>query len=260
MKKNIVSASIVILFPAMVVADELQENRVIDPSDLTQVYTQAAFFVTSDADVRLSTMLTGAWSEDTQFGGFVEGEFGDADSRAGKDSPGMDYLGSRVQYFQVSAIDNDLIPRVGFMTDFIHSKNQALGLVDNTLISVGAIGVINPTYTGGVMLFPNVNYTIGEVFGETADGYMLNIFATIPMGNSGAFVQAWPEYLNVSGDTVALESTSFNVMMNAPIRQDRTQWLMTKLQYASASVTTPSGFELEGDYELKAEVGMKWFF
>ena len=89
---------------------------------------------------------------------------------------------------------------------------------------------------------------------------MLNLFATIPMGDSGAFVQAWPEYMNVSGDTVELESTSFNIMMNAPIKEDRTQWLMTKLQYASADVTLPTGVTLEGDYELKAEVGVKWFF
>ncbi|WP_172379150.1 hypothetical protein [Vibrio sp. Vb339] len=259
MKKLLLTASMLAAMSGTALANE-EESQVIDPSDLTRVYTQAAFFVTSDADIRLSSMLTGSWTETTQFGGFIEGNFGDSDAKPGKDSMGVDYLGSRAQYFQVSAIDSSLMPRVGFMADFIHTKNSALGLDDNTLMSVGAIGLINPAYTGGAMLFPNVNYTIGEVFGETADGYMLNLFATIPMGDSGAFVQAWPEYMNVSGDTVELESTSFNIMMNAPIKEDRTQWLMTKLQYASADVTLPTGITLEGDYELKAEVGVKWFF
>lgn len=257
MKKLFVTSSILAAISAPAFAEE---SEVIDPSDLTRVYTQAAVFVTSDADIRVSSMLTGAWSENTQFGGFVEAEFGDKDSADGKDTFGANYKKSRAQYFQVSGINNSLMPRVGFMADFIHHNNSAMGLDDNTLMSVGAIGLINPAYTGGTMIFPNVNYTIGEVFGEKADGYMLNLFATVPVGDSGAFVQAWPEYLNVEGDEVAMESTAFNVMFNAPVSSQRDQWLMTKLQYASADITTPDGFTIEGDYELKAEIGMKWFF
>ncbi|MGF1770269.1 hypothetical protein L4D06_23160 [Enterovibrio makurazakiensis] len=235
-----------------------EEGKVIDPSDLTQVYTQAAVFVTSDADMRLSGMLTGAWNENIQFAGFLEGNFGDADAKSGKDSVGADYLSSRGQYFQVHAIDNNMMPRVGFMTDIIHQKNT--GMDDNLLFSAGAIGLINPKYTGGAMVFPNVNYTVGEVFGESADGYMLNLFATVPVGDSGAFLQAWPEYVKVTGDVVEMESTAYNMMFNAPIKSDRTQWLMTKLAYASSDVVLPSGLELENEYELKAEIGVKWFF
>lgn len=57
-----------------------------------------------------------------------------------------------------------------------------------------------------------------------------------------------------------MESTAYNLMFNAPLKTDRTQWLMTKLQYASANIVTPTGIHLDGDYELKAEVGVKWFF
>lgn len=235
-----------------------EESEMIDPADLTRVYTQAAVFVTSDADVRLSSMLTGAWTENIQFGGFLEANFGDSQSTAGKDSLGSDYLGSRAQYFQVSGIANALIPRIGFMADIIHQKNE--GLDDTALYSFGAIGSINPEHTGGVMLFPNVNYTSGKVFGESAKGYMLNLFATIPFGDTGAFIQAWPEYFTVSGETVEMESTAFNLMFNAPLKSDRTQWLMTKLEYAAANIVTPTGISIEGDYELKAEVGVKWFF
>lgn len=135
-----------------------------------------------------------------------------------------------------------------------------MGLKDTTLLSIGAIGLINPLYTGGAMVFPNIAYTTGEVFGESADGYMLNLFVTKPIGDTGTFVQAWPEYFQAKGDTVEMESRSFNVMLNAPIKTDRTQWLMTKLEYGSADIVTPSGVRLEGDLELTAEIGVKWFF
>ncbi|MDF2153845.1 hypothetical protein [Vibrio sp. CAU 1672] len=255
MKKLLTTASMLAAISAPVMAEE---SQVIDPSDLTRVYTQAAFFVTSDADIRVSSMLTGSWTENIQFGGFIEGNFGDNKAEPGKDTMGLNYLGSRAQYFQVSPIDSKLFPRVGFMTDLIHEKTT--GLDDTTLLSVGAIGMINPAYTGGVMLFPNVNYTVGEVFGKSADGYMLNMFLTKNIGDSGAFIQAWPEYYKASGDVVEIESTAFNMMFNAPIKSDRTQWLMTKLQYAASDVVLPNGHSIENDYELKAEIGVKWFF
>jgi hypothetical protein len=240
----------------------MAEETTIDPSDLTQVYTQAAVFVTSDADIRFSSMLTGAWSENTQFGGFLEAEVG-AKENDDKDAFGANYKRSRAQYFQVSAINSTTIPRAGFMVDAIHQNTSTLtGLPfeDTTLFSVGAIGLINPAYTGGTMLFPNVNYTAGNVMGESAQGYMLNLFATVPLGDAGSFMQVWPEYMSVAGDVVEMESLAFNAMFNAPLTKDRTQWLMTKLQYATSDVTLPNGQSHEGDYQLKAEIGIKWFF
>lgn len=255
MKKILLITSILAALSAPVIAEE---SQVFDPADLTRVYTQAAIFVTSDADIRVSSMLTGSWSDQTQFAGFIEGNFGDSSAKPGKDTMGADYLGSRAQYFQVSAIDSSIFPRVGFMTDLIHEKTS--GLDDTTLFSVGAIGSINPSYTGGVMLFPNVNYTVGEVFGKSADGYMLNLFATKYVGDSGAFIQAWPEYYKAKGDVVEIESTAFNMMFNAPIKSNRSQWLMTKLQYSASDVVLPNGVSIDNDYELKAEIGVKWFF
>lgn len=243
-----------------------EEQQVIDPSDLTRVYTQAAVFVTSDADIRVSSMFSGAWSEDIQFAGFIEGNFGNDDAkREGESKFGIDYQKGRAQYFQVHALDNSLMPRLGLSSDLIHQDGSAgalkgLGYDDTTLFSLGAIGLINPEYTAGAMVFPNVAYTTGKVLGETADGYMLNLYVTQQVGDSGAFVQAWPEYLKVEGDTVEMKSNTFNVMFNAPIRSDRTQWLMTKLAYGSTDLVTPDGVELNGATELKAEIGVKWFF
>ncbi|OIQ26767.1 hypothetical protein [uncultured Vibrio sp.] len=250
MKKLLLTASILTAISGAAFAEE----ELIDPSDLTRVYTQGAVFVTSDAEVRLSTMMTGAWSEDIQFAGFAEANFGHDE----KDDFGTSYQNARAQYFQVHALDNGVMPRAGFMVDAIHDRNPVGS--DMSLLSAGAIGLINPAYTGGIMVFPNVNYTVGEMFDESVDGYMLNVFTTIPMGDSGAFVQAWPEYMNVSGDTVEMESTQFNVMLNAPVSSNRTQWLMTKLAYGSTEVKLNDAVIAEGNNELKAEIGMKWFF
>jgi hypothetical protein len=57
-----------------------------------------------------------------------------------------------------------------------------------------------------------------------------------------------------------IEFSPHNAMFNAPIKSNRTQWLMTKLEYGSADVVLPNGYEIEGDSELKAEIGVKWFF
>ncbi|MGL6313320.1 hypothetical protein [Vibrio sp. WXL103] len=256
MKKQLITTSMLAALAAPVAFAE--ESEVIDPSDLTRVYTQAAVFVTSDADVRVSAMFTGAWSEDIQFAGFVEGNFGNDKAKAEeKDKLGVDYQNGRAQYFQVHALDNPLMPRVGISTDLIHQKTPG---DDTTLLSVGAVGLINPQYTFGAMVFPNLAYTTGNVMGKSADGFMANLFVTQPIGDAGAFIQAWPEYFKVEGDVVEMESSAFNVMFNAPIKQNRTQWLMTKLQYGSADVVTPGGVEIEGDVELKAEIGVKWFF
>ncbi|AIW15623.1 hypothetical protein VITU102760_01515 [Vibrio tubiashii] len=252
MKKYTLGATLlsIMTFPSF--ADEA-----IDPSDLTNVYTQAAIFVSSDADIRLTTMFTGAWNESISYAGFVEGNFGNTDADKGNQF-GTDYLGGRAQYFQVHEFNNTIMPKVGFSTDLIHLKHS--GLDDTGLLSVGAIGLINPAYTPGMMVFPNAAYTTGEVFGESADGYMLNLFGTVPVGNSGAFIQFWPEYFSVSGDEVEMTSKSFNFLLNAPTSTDRRQWFISKLQYNTTDVTLPGGHQLEGDPELKAEVGIKWYF
>lgn len=261
MKKQLITTSMLAALAAPVAFAE--ESEVIDPSDLTRVYTQAALFVNSDADIRASAMFTGAWTENIQFAGFVEGEFGNDKAKEDeKDKLGLNYQNGRAQYFQVHAIDNPLMPRVGISTDLIHQNGSAGGLDfdDTTLLSIGAIALINPKYTGGAMVFPNLAYTTGNVMGKSADGFMANLFVTQPIGDAGAFIQAWPEYFKVEGDVVEMESKAFNLMLNAPLKQNRTQWLMTKLQYGSADVVTPQGQEMEGSVELKAEIGVKWFF
>ncbi|WP_413110461.1 hypothetical protein [Thaumasiovibrio sp. DFM-14] len=250
MKKLLVSASIL---AALSAAPALAEEELIDPSDLTRVYKQAAAFITSDADMRFSTMMTGAWSETTQFAGFIEGNFGNKDADKDGDNFGIDFKNARAQYFQVHAMNNSVLPRAGFMVDAIYND-----VADMSLLSVGAIGLINPAYTAGITTFPNLNYTYGEIMNDTVDGFMVNYFATIPMGDTGSFLQVWPEYMNVSGDSIEMESTKFNVMFNAPIKTNRTTWLMTKLEYGSTDMTI-DGQMLDSNNELKAEIGVKWF-
>ncbi|MGR5266983.1 hypothetical protein ACPV5R_04440 [Vibrio astriarenae] len=265
MKRTAVTASLILAFSSAAIADE-QDSEVINPSDLTRVYTQAAVFLDSNADVRMSGMMTGAWSDDIQFAGFAEGTFGNDDAKVdGKHKLGTDYQKGRAQYFQVHALNNSLMPRVGFSTDLIHQNGEAgtakgSGLKDTTLFSAGVIGLINPAYTFGAKVFPNVAYTTGKVFGQSADGYMLNMFLTKEIGDSGSFIQFSPEYFKAEGDVVSMESSKMSFFVSAPTRSDRTQWLMTRFEYGSADVVLPDGTAIDNDPELRVEIGMKWFF
>ncbi|MEZ9629245.1 hypothetical protein AB4304_07030 [Vibrio breoganii] len=249
------------LIPTWVQADE----ETINPADLTQVYKQVALFVNSDADIRATAMITGAWSENIQFAGFMEGTFGNDNAKQdGEHKLGVDYQRGRTQYFQVHAMDNSLFPRVGFSADLIHMPGDAgalqnSGLDDTLLFSAGAIGLINTQYTPGFMAFPNLAYTTGKVFGDSADGYMANLFITKQINDAGAFIQIWPEFIKTSGDVVEMQSYTTNILLNAPIKSDRTQWLLGKIEYGSADYVLPSGQEIKGPSELNLEIGVKFF-
>lgn len=267
MTKYIWVSSLAFALSALAHAENSDDsNEVINPSDLTRVYTQAAMFLDSNADVRVSGMLTGAWNDDIQFAGFAEGTLGNNKAKIkGQHKIGVDYQKGRAQYFQVHALDSTLIPRVGFSTDLIHENGEAgeqkgVGLKDTTLFSAGAIGLINPAYTFGAKVFPNAAYTTGKVFGESADGYMLNMFVTKEFGDSGSFVQLSPEYFKVSGDVVEMESSKLSLFISAPTRADRTQWLMTRFEYGSVNAVLPDGTKIDNSPKLGVEIGMKWFF
>ncbi|WP_434362940.1 hypothetical protein NF212_21100 [Parasalinivibrio latis] len=238
-----------------VLADNAGGINPDDLQDVTKINPQAAVFLTSDADVRVSGMFSGQWSPTTQFAGFVEGVVGNADK---ENKLGVDYLGGRGQYFQVHQFENDVVPRAGFSLDLVHQKNT--GLDDTLLLSAGAVAKIDDRFTPGFQLFPNIAYTVGDVFGESADGYLANLFMTTPLGDNGAFVLAWPEYFNVSGDVVELESKSLNVVLHAPMKTNYSQWLVSKFEYNKSDITLPNGASLDKPAELKAEIGIKWYF
>ncbi|MGF1700840.1 hypothetical protein L4D09_11040 [Photobacterium makurazakiensis] len=233
-------------------------DSVINPDDLqdvTKVNPQAALYVTSDANIRVSGMFSGKWNENVDFAGFAEGIFGD---RYGDDSFDGDYLGGRAQYFQVHATGNSYIPRIGFSTDLIHQKNR--GLDDTSLFSAGIVAAIDGSFTPGFQVFPNVAYSVGEVFGETADGYLANLFVSTPIGDNGSFLLLWPEYFDVSGDNVELESKSLNFVFQSPIKNNYGQWFVTKLAYNETDITLPNGSRIEGDGDVTLEFGVKWYF
>jgi len=233
-------------------------EAVVNPDDLqdvTKINPQAAVFVTSDANMRVSGMFSGQWTEDIAFSGFAEGIFGD---KYKDNTFGTDYLGGRAQYFQAHEMGNDYIPRAGFSLDLIHQKTPSLD--DTALFSIGAVAAIDSRFTPGFQLFPNLAYTTGEVFGETADGYLANLFMTTPIGDNGAFLLAWPEYFDVSGDTVEMESKSMNLVFQSPVKTNYGQWFVTKVAYNQTDITLPNGHSIEGDGELSLEFGMKWYF
>ncbi|KHT64120.1 hypothetical protein RJ45_08510 [Photobacterium gaetbulicola] len=234
------------------------EEAVVNPEDLqdvTKINPQAAVFVTSDSNVRVSGIFSGKWNDNISFSGFAEGVFGD---KYDEDKFDANYIGGRAQYFQAHGFENSYIPRAGFSLDLVHQKQH--GLDDTVLFSAGVVAAIDSRFTPGFQLFPNVAYTTGEVFGKSADGYLANLFMTTPVGDNGAFILAWPEYFDVSGDVVELESKSLNVIFQAPAKTNFSQWLVTKIAYNETKVTLPNGHQLKGDGELSLEFGMKWYF
>lgn len=255
MKKTLIAS--LIGFSSVAFAHE-EVEAVINPDDLqdvTKINPQAAIFVTSDANVRVSGMSSGSWNENIDFAGFAEGIFGD---RYDRDRFDGDYLGGRAQYFQVHATGSEYIPRIGFSTDLIHQK--ARGLDDTVLFSAGVVAAVHDRFTPGFQMFPNIAYSVGEVFGETADGILANLFFTTPLGDNGSFVLAWPEYFDVSGDNVELESKSLNFAFQSPIKNNYGQWFVTKLVYNETDITLPNGARIEGDGEVSLEFGVKWYF
>ncbi|PSU35777.1 hypothetical protein [Photobacterium lutimaris] len=246
------------LLSSYTMADTSDNEAVINPDDLqdvTKINPQAAFFVTSDSDVRVSGIFSGKWNDNTNFSGFAEGIFGD---KYGEDEFDTKYIGGRAQYFQAHGFDNSYIPRAGFSLDLVHKTQH--GLDDTVLFSAGTVIAIDSRFTPGFQMFPNVAYTTGEVFGKSADGYLVNLFMTKPIGDNGAFMLAWPEYFDVSGSTVELESKSLNVIFQTPVKTNFGQWVVSKFSYNETNVTMPNGTKLKGDGELTLELGMKWYF
>ncbi|KGY10224.1 hypothetical protein [Vibrio sinaloensis] len=233
-------------------------EAVINPDDLqdvTKINPQAAIFVTSESNVRVSGMFSGQWNEDIAFSGFAEGVIG---NKNGENKFDSDFLGGRAQYFQAHDLGNDVIPRAGFSLDLINQKTK--GMKDTTLFSVGAVAAVDSRFTPGFQMFPNLAYTTGEVFGEDVNGYLANLFFTTPIGDNGTFLLAWPEYFDVSGDTVEMESKSLNFLFQSPMKSNYSQWLVSKLAYNQTDLVLPNGTLIEGKGELTLEFGIKWYF
>ena len=251
MHKNIF-AVILISAASMLNAEEIIEPEadVIDPSDLTRVFTMASIWLNSQQNVRATASWAGSWSEDQQFMGFVEGIWGDKDD---EDAWGTDLLNVRAQYFHVFETHAEALPKAGLSLDYMEEENG-----DN-LVAVGMLAMVPPSLTGGVQVFPNVAYMKGEVASTDVDGYMLNLYGTYPISSDGTFIQLWPEYISVSGDSVESESLTLSGLFSMPVNNDRSAWFNLRVDHATSETKLSFYKDRLNEKETVVTVGMKFF-
>ncbi len=240
---------------SMLNAEEVLESEtlatdVIDPSDLTRVFTMASIWLNSQQNLRATASWAGSWSEDHTFMGFVEGFWGDKEN---EDAWGTDLLNVRAQYFHVIDTHLDALPKTGFSIDYMEEENG------DSLAALGMLAMVPPSLTGGVQVFPNVAYMKGEVASTDVDGYMLNLYGTYPISNDGTFIQVWPEYISVSSDSIESESLTFSGLFSMPITGDRSTWFNLRLDHATKETKLSFYNDRLNEKETVVTVGVKFF-
>lgn len=229
---------------------EATEDKTIDPSDLTRVYSMVSTWINTQNNFRATASWSGSWSENQQFMGFIEGYWGNEDDT---DKWGTDLLNVRAQYFHVIDTDLSYAPKLGLSVDYIDNQG------DNNLMALGILGLIPPQLTGKLQLFPNIAYMKGEAEGVDVDGYMLNLYGTYPIGTSGTYVQLWPEYISVSGIGIESNSLTFSGLYAQPLNAIRTAWLNLRIDYATKETKLTSYYDRIKEDETVLTLGFKFY-
>lgn len=231
----------------------------IDPSDLTNVYTQAAIMVSGNSNVMPVAMVSGGYDNGHQFAFMAEAKFGNTGDN-GDNEFGLEYGSSRFQYFQVADTGVNVMPRAGLSVDYINIRASGL---KSDLLALGGVGAINHEYTPGFMLFPIASYVYGrfDVAGikDEVDGINVSLAASIPLGSSGAFMMIWPEYRKLSGSSVETENLSTKLIVNVPLTSDRKWWINTRLELDHSDLSV-SGIELQNQWNSDVYMGIRYFF
>ncbi|NGN98403.1 hypothetical protein G5S52_12310 [Grimontia sp. S25] len=231
----------------------------IDPSDLTNVYTQAAFLVGGDSTLKPVTMVSGGYDNGHKFAFLGEATFGakgeDADNKFG-----LNYRDSRAQYFHVLDANNRFIPSFGVSLDYIHQKTDS---VTTNLAAVGTVVGVNPLYTPGFMVFPIAAYVDGDIkisdHKAQVDGVSLALAATHQIGDTGAFILLWPEYQKLTGYGLTLTKASAKLSLNAPITTSRKLWVNTRLDYGQSEMKANDLAAIKSD-DSQVYMGLRYFF
>lgn len=234
------------------------DTKDIDPGDMTQVYTQVGGGIDSDSNIKVLGSVSGTHSGGDKFLLYGEMVFGDAHFH--DEDYGVAYNNARFQYFQVTDTSLSLFPKVGFSMDLIHSKLPELDRLkdDMTLGSVGVVGMINPTYTGSFMIFPNLAYTYGEMYGKDVDGYMANLFLTRRISDNRSYVGFFPEYMSISGDGIERQSLTLKFQVGTPITDSGRFWMTVTYEHQESNLVFNSidnGWKNSSSMEL----GFKYY-
>ncbi len=237
-----------VLSCSTVMAEEKEE--VVDPSDLTRVYTMGSVWVNTQNNLRATAQWAGSWTETQSFMGFIEGYWGDKED---EDKWGTDFLNLRAQYFHVLQTGFKELPSTGLSFDYIDEKKGS------TLYAVGALAMLSPERTGSWQVFPNIALMEGEVADEDVDGYMINLYGTYPVNDKGTFIQIWPEFISVKGDGVESDSLTLSALFSMPLDNNRKTWLNIRLDHARKETKLPVYQDRINEDETVLTTGLKFY-
>ncbi|MFV8463814.1 hypothetical protein ACNO7T_21910 [Vibrio campbellii] len=241
-----------------------ESERVIDPADVTKVYTQSALMVSGSSDIQFQGQVSGGLENGQQFALLAEATFVDDNDESLRDPNdfGSEYSNSRIQYFHVFETGTKATPKVGLSLDYINTRTS----IKNDLLSVGGVVAINPAYTGGFLVFPRAGLMTGSMeipaMNSSKDdltGYSLGLITAKHLGDSGAYVSLVPEWQDLSGSDINMQNFSFKTSLNVPMNSARTWWLNTRYDITKGDIDV-NGLSMPSEWQTEAWVGVRYYF
>ncbi|WP_394141975.1 hypothetical protein [Vibrio chagasii] len=255
----IIPLSVVLSIPA-----HAESERVIDPADVTKVYTQSALMVSGSSDIQFQGQVSGGLENGQQFALLAEATFVDDNDESLRDPNdfGSEYSNSRIQYFHVFETGTKATPKVGLSLDYINTRTS----IKNDLLSVGGVVAINPAYTGGFLVFPRAGLMTGSMeipaMNSSKDdltGYSFGLITAKHLGDSGAYVSLVPEWQDLSGSDINMQNFSFKTSLNVPMNSARTWWLNTRYDITKGDIDV-NGLSMPSEWQTEAWVGVRYYF
>ncbi|UTT86221.1 hypothetical protein LZI70_17855 [Vibrio pelagius] len=254
MKKFALLPPLALALSAPTFADE-----VIDPADVTNVYTQTALMVSGDSSLLWQGQVAGGMENGQQFALLAEATFDNEENDP--DKFGLDYQNSRVQYFHVFDTGVGATPKAGVSFDYINTRTNS---VKNDLLAVGAVAAVNPESVGGLLIFPMASAITGNM--ELADGtkddltgFGASLITAKYIGDTGAYFVVTPELQSLSGDTLDVQNITVKSGINAPLNSNRTTWINTRFDFSKSTLSV-NGTDLDADWETTAWLGVRHYF
>ncbi len=249
----------VVLLPLSFVFTSVVADDVIDPADVTNVYTQSAVMVSGDSSLQWQGQIAGGLESGQQFALLGEATFDSKDN--GTNKFGLDYQFSRVQYFHVFDTGLQTANKAGVSLDYINTRTSS---IKNDLFAVGAVAAINPAYLGGLLVFPVASLITGNI--ELADntrddltGIGASLITAKYLGDSGAYISVTPELQDLSGHTVDLTNLTIKTSINAPLNSSRTWWINTRYDITKSRLSGSSQNN-ESAWQTQAWIGARHYF
>ena len=234
------------------------EETNIDPGDMTKVYTQLGASIDSNSNIKALASLSGTYSNGNNFLLYGEAVFGDKHFHS--DDYGIDYSNTRLQYFQAKTTSIEALPKIGFSFDLIHNDLPEIKSYGNdmSIVSVGAVAMFSPKYTGDFMVFPNLAYTRGEMYGEDVDGYLSALYITHRISSNRAYIGLFPEYMSLSGGDVERDSLKLKFVVGTPVTDSGRLWLLSTFEHQEAKFNL-AGSNNDWQNTSRVEMGFKYY-